>query len=115
NRDGNLDAAVANAGDNTVSVFLGKGTGGFRPATILPVGSKPSAVAVADLNGDTFFDLVVANSSDATVSVILGNGDGTFQPTVKTFGTGTKPVYVIAADFNRDNVVDLAVVNQVGQ
>ena len=49
------------------------------PFAPLPVGSDPTAVAVADVNGDGKPDLVTANDGDDTVSVLLGNGDGTFQ------------------------------------
>ena len=50
-------------GYNTVSVLLGNGDGTFQNQKTFPVGSHPSSVAVADVNGDGRPDLIVANLS----------------------------------------------------
>ncbi len=98
--------AVSVTRDGTVSVLLGNGDGTFQPQQTLAVGSNPSAVAVADLNGDGKPDLVVANRGildystgtyNSTVSVLLGNGDGTFQPQ-QTLAVGSNPEGVAVAD-----------------
>ena len=39
--DGQLDLAVANVGDNTVSVLLGNGDGTFQPQVTYAVGIGP--------------------------------------------------------------------------
>ena len=56
NADGRPDFVVANSFDGTVSVLLNNGSGTFGPAVNYSVGtnsgSTPTAVAVADLNGD---------------------------------------------------------------
>jgi hypothetical protein len=72
NSDGNLDLAVANFTNGTVSVLLGDGAGNFSTATALPVsvGVKPESVAVGDFNGDGNPDMAVANYTDGTVSVL---------------------------------------------
>jgi hypothetical protein len=110
NGDGIPDLVVANAGELTVSVFLGMGNGLFQPGQLFSSGSDPYAVAVADLNGDGIADLVVANSADSTVSVLLGVGNGTFQNPV-AYPTGADPVSIVAADFNGDGIVDIATAN----
>jgi hypothetical protein len=106
------DLAVANHGDNTVSVLLGNGDGTFRGATDnpLPVGSDPDSVAVGDFNRDGIPDLAVANVFDNTVSVLLGNGDsgGTFQAAT-SYPAGNTPLAVAVGDFNQDGAPDLAV------
>jgi hypothetical protein len=110
NGDGIPDLAVANAGDLTVSIFLGAGGGFFQSAQLFSSGSDPYAIAVADLNGDGKPDLAVANSADSTVSVLIGNGDGTFQNPV-AYATGNDPVSIVAADFNGDGRIDIATAN----
>lgn len=73
NNDGKLDLAVANFGDNTVTLLLGNGDGTFTPASGSPfaVGKGPSGIAAADFNRDGKLDLAVANSTDGTVSILL--------------------------------------------
>ena len=108
NSDGKLDAVVANAGANNVSVLLGNGDGTFQPEHVLAAGLAPFSVAVADVNNDGKPDLLVANAASNNVTVFLGNGNGTFQAG-KFFGTGTTPRFIGVSDFNGDGKPDLIV------
>ena len=110
NGDGRTDLAVANSGDDTVSVLLGNGDGTFQPQVTYAVGSGPDAIVAGDFTGDGKLDLAVANAGDNTVSILLGNGDGTFQPQV-TYAVGSAPDAIMAGDFTGDGNTDLAVVN----
>jgi type II secretory pathway component GspD/PulD (secretin) len=111
-----LDLAVANQGDNTISIFAGKGDGTFPPSATsptlltLPAGSEPTALVAADFNGDGHLDLAVAEQGTNVVTIFLGNGDGTFKAGVD-YPTGKSPVSVAAGDFDGDNILDLAVAN----
>src|ERR1019366_3412245 len=116
NGDGKPDVVVGNCGDSTVGVLLGNGDGTFQPAvtyfTYFSGCWNPTAVAVADLNGDGKPDLVMGCGSIAAVGVMLGNGDGTFQPAVTyDSGPGYAVNYVAVADVNRDGKLDLVVTN----
>jgi Flp pilus assembly secretin CpaC len=112
NKDTNLDLAITNHTDDTVTILLGKGDGTFTPKTPSPAtGKGPMSIASGDFNGDGKLDLAVANNTDNTVSVFLGNGDGTFTPESTSPATGNGPVSVAIADFNLDSRLDLAVVN----
>jgi hypothetical protein len=71
NGDWKLDL-VAVSPNGGASVSLGNGDGTFQnPGVSLAVGSIPSAVMTADLNGDKSPDIVVANAGDNTISVLL--------------------------------------------
>jgi hypothetical protein len=115
NGDGKSDLAVANSGDNTVSILLGNGGGTFTAQQPkLATGSVPYSLTAGDFNGDGKLDLAVtnfANGMPSTVSIFLGNGDGTFQAPA-TYAVGTGPISVITGDFNGDSKLDLAVANQ---
>ena len=108
--NGRTDLAVADSGDNEVSILLANGDGTFQPPVTYAVGSYPFSIVAGDFNGDGRTDLAVANLGDNTVSVLLGNGDGTFQPQV-TYAVGSYPDAIVAGDFTGDGHLDLAVAN----
>jgi hypothetical protein len=116
NGDGKADIVVANRAypdghggeaNGDVAVFMNMGGGSFV-ANNYAAGTSPTAVAIADLNGDGKPDLAVP--SGTAVSVLLNNGDGTFAPAA-SFGIGTSPYSVAVADLNGDGKPDLAVAN----
>ena len=116
NGDGNLDFAVANLTDNTISVMKGSGNGTtFTAFAGSPFNTgnntKPAAIAVADFNGDGHLDLAVAESNRDRVDIFKGKGDGTFT-TLSSTATGNDPVSIVVGDFNADGNVDFAVTNQ---
>jgi hypothetical protein len=112
NGDGVLDLAVTNAGDNTLTILLGKGDGTFTTTASSPqTGDDPSFVTVGDFNRDGKADLAVANLSSNNVTILLGNGDGTFTAAASSEETGYQPQSMSVGDFNGDGILDLAVLN----
>ncbi len=112
--DGELDFATANKADNTVSVMLGNGSGGFTPATGSPfgVGASPRSVAVGDFNGDGRLDFATLNNTGNNITVMLGNGSGGFtQAAGSPFAAGSGPWSLAVGDFNGDGRLDLAAAN----
>src|SRR5947209_1371032 len=63
NSDGQPDIAVANAGDNTITILLGDGKGKFVEAkgSPFPAGNSPNDICVADFNAHGKLDLALAN------------------------------------------------------
>ena len=113
NADQRLDLVATMQFGSTyeVQVLLGNGDGTFQLGASYPVGAGPSAIAVADFNGDRKLDLAVAENEEEAIGVLLGNGDGTFQPEVR-YGTSF-PLWVAAADLNLDGKLDLVVANLI--
>lgn len=133
NGDGNLDFAVANKDDNTISVFKGDGKGGF---TLFPgspfsltntsaVSEKgPVAMVTGNFraatnktNNSPDVDLAVVNQSTNNVSILLetvdSNANISFTEAPNSpINVGSSPVAIATGDLNSDTVPDLAVVNQ---
>src|ERR1700678_3254032 len=81
NGDGSADLVVANGGDGTVSVLLGRSDGSFGASLVTHVGGQPGAVATGDFDGDGLVDLALTDEEDSVVTVASGLGDGRFGAT----------------------------------
>lgn len=89
NHDSKLDIAVANTGDNTITILLGDGNGGLTVSGApIAVGHDPEAIRDGDFNGDGFSDLAVANYQDGTVTTLVNNQNGTFTASTISVGSG---------------------------
>jgi hypothetical protein len=123
---GPLDVATANPSTDTVTVLLGDGAGGFRPASGSPFpvaggpGASPSSpglpesIAVGDFSCDGKADIAAANfnGSSDTVAVLQGDGGGGFTNAAGSpFPANGNPRPIAVDDFNGDGSPDIAVVN----
>jgi len=133
NGDGNLDFAVANKGDNSISFFKGDGTGKFTafPASPFTLQNNstqtekgPVALTTANFKNTTLpntsapeVDLAVVNENSNNVAILLGStdtsGNVTFTEAKSSpIAVGNTPVAIASADLNTDGIPDLAIVNQ---
>ena len=89
NHDGIPDIVTTNLDDDTVSILLGDGHGGFNnaPGSPVPAGAKPWQVAIDDLNKDGNADLVIIpyqrdipSPAANAVTILLGDDHGGFHP-----------------------------------
>jgi len=126
---GHIDLAVADEGNDTVSVFLGNGDGTFQKRTDYATGNSPVFIATGDFNADGISDLAIANNgapsntnTGNTITILLGQpnindssaGNGTFAPgtSERDFPVGNGPTAIAVGDFNVDGMNDLAVTDQ---
>jgi hypothetical protein len=81
NRDGKPDLVTTNLDDNTVSILLNDGKGGFHGASY-PAGVFPWAVAVDERNGDLAvipYDRDIRDPKQLVVTVLTDDGKGSFR------------------------------------
>lgn len=109
NNDGRLDLITPN--ENAIGVILA-GAEGYEVAPSAPIAAPaPSAVNVADMNGDGNLDIIVV-SSPSGAAVFLGDGSGRFAGESDfRFDSGSGEAHRIAVgDFNADGHADAVIV-----
>ncbi|MFJ6479728.1 FG-GAP repeat domain-containing protein [Streptomyces sp. NPDC091682] len=135
NGDGKADLVTPVKGSNTLVAALGDGKGGFGPGVSfgLDTGTFPTAVALADLNGDGRLDAVVAaaltkqptqlgTEGMGSIVELLGDGKGGFAPAtsysaptlVNPSTNAMLPVDIAVADMNGDAKPDVLTSNSNG-
>jgi hypothetical protein len=118
NGDGKPDLLTANGRSNDVTVLLGDGRAGFRPAPGSPfaAGPHPHLLALGDVNHDGKLDLAATEHDSNEVRLFLGMGDGRFQAAPGSpFATGAGKPHnhgLSFADVNSDGKLDIITSNQ---
>ena len=118
---GQLDLAVVNEIDNTLTILANLGNGSFVQAAGSPISlgaSRATTPAVAPsiatlvLTTSGFHDLLVTDTVANTVQVLLSNGDDTFKAaTGSPISVGQQPSAIVTGDFNGDGNQDFVVAN----
>ena len=121
NKDGVPDVVTTNLDDDTVTVLLSDGKGGFReaPGSPDPAGGKPWQVAIDDFNKDGNPDLAIIPyerdlppGRGAAVTVLLGDGKGSFTAmpgTPLSLDGCHGPSSIATGDINGDGRPDIVV------
>jgi Bacterial Ig-like domain (group 3)/FG-GAP-like repeat/FG-GAP repeat len=122
NGDGKIDIVSAGSNCNLsdlladkLTVYINTPDGRFNngagvTGTYYPVGIRPEAVTIADVNGDGKNDVVTVTTQPGNVRVLLGNGDGTLQAASVGYATGGNVgTQAVVDDFNNDGKADVIV------
>lgn len=120
---GAADSGGNSVSGNNVSVFQGDGNGAFSLIETVSDGLSfiPTALALADFDGDGNMDIAAAvpgvppdsnaDQPNGYVYMFLGNGSGGFTSGNVFDSGGPLPISMSLADFNGDSEMDLVVAN----
>jgi hypothetical protein len=104
--DGDGRRDILFTGPSNVMLMSANGAGVFGPQTTFPVGAGPGALALGDLDNDTYPDLVVLNYTDASASVLRNTGNGSFAPKVD-YATSNYPQALALGDLGVDGLPEI--------
>lgn len=112
NQDDVLDVATAAEGDSSASaaVLTNRGNGTLHGVEDVRVGNGPTALAVADLDGDGTSDMLVSGDS-GQLAIFPARGDGFALPELLNIGGRT--LGVAATDLNGDAQPDIVVADSM--
>ncbi len=83
------DLVVRNAGDGTISIYLGNGSGWFGAPTAISVGLGTSDIDAADLDNNGLLDIIYSDRLSGEVGVLQNLGGGAFAaPVIYQAGPG---------------------------
>jgi hypothetical protein len=120
NGDGIPDLAIINSpsstadrsGQDGLTLLIGDGRGGFRPAPGSPfvTARRPNMVALGDVNGDGVADVVVSNPDSDTITIFLMSRNGSVAAR-STLAVPGHPKGLAIRDLNGDGKADIVVAN----
>ena len=118
NHDGHPDLAVVNTQTPFLTILLGDGHGGFRPAPGSPVRTEssphPHGVVAGDFTGTGAIDLMTDSWGHNQIEMLRGDGRGGFT-LGPFFNVGKRPYQRLrTADLNGDGKADIVTTNLDG-
>jgi RNA polymerase sigma factor (sigma-70 family) len=109
NRDGIVDLLISDAG-TTLTIYLGRGDGTFRPGTEIETGLRCAGAIPVDLDGDGRLELIARQSEfnvPARRKILRDTGPMRWTDVTRESGLGETGSVHGVGDLNRDGSPDL--------
>ena len=115
NNDGRADLVVSN-GNQTLSILLGNGSGGFgAPTTSISLGNTSDATMLADFDGNGRLDILsVDYGTTQAFRILIGDGLGGFSQGPSPNSPATTLAMAVG-DVTGDGRADIVSANSTGQ
>ncbi|MDP6155825.1 MAG: VCBS repeat-containing protein, partial [Candidatus Thermoplasmatota archaeon] len=104
NRNG-VDIVTASGENDSVTVFLNNGNGGFEEINY-GTGTQPTSVVVGDVDNDNKQDIITSNWGNNSISVLNNSGLGIY-PVNNEYSVGPNPTSVALGDLDGVNGPDI--------
>jgi hypothetical protein len=104
---------------SVVAILQNDGQGRFSATAHTETGATvdvrdpPSAVTLADVDGNGTLDVIAANEFSSSIAVLTNDGTGTLG-TAQVYAVPSAPLSIAAADLDGDGKIDLAVAGSGG-
>lgn len=115
-QDGKLDLIIIDGFNEEVSIYKNNSTIGsfaFGNKISYSIGTSPSALSIADVDGDGLLDVLVS-IWDNQVAVYRNKGNLLFDTKIN-YAIGFSPSHIVMGDLNGDNKPDILVANYDGR
>ena len=114
--DGHPDLVIADHQSPYITILLGDGKGGFRPAPGSPFdvhsNPHPHGIVAADFNSDGKLDVATDSWAENRIELLPGDGAGGVRLPGRYFNVGHRPYERLrSADFNQDGHPDVVTTN----
>ena len=111
NRDGMIDFAVGNTGNDKVSVWMGEENGGVFHKANATADQNIRGLCVMDLDGDAVMDIVTANRTGlqdtGNISLLINDGAGNFSSPLNIETNSAGETACASIDANGDGILDV--------
>jgi hypothetical protein len=81
----------------------------FAEADLLPAGTNPIGVVLADITRDNLVDVIALNAGSGNISTNIASAGGGYGNAIRTVPVGQNPVSLTLINFNNDGIPDVAV------
>ncbi|MFK7844007.1 MAG: FG-GAP-like repeat-containing protein [Rhodothermales bacterium] len=111
NRDGLIDFAVGNTGNDLISIWMGTENGIVEHKENRLADQNIRGLCVMDLDGDAVMDVVTANRTGSTengnISLLINDGRGDFSDPVNIETNSSGETACASIDANDDGILDV--------
>ncbi|CAF0766162.1 unnamed protein product [Adineta steineri] len=117
NKDNHLDLAILYSLNDSLSLWMGSGTGTFQQGPIYSTGlnSKSSSIAINMLNNDNLIDIAITNRDTNNIGIFYGTYADFYDKQLNSISNSFESKLILMKDINQDNFDDMILLDSTGE